>query len=143
MNYTEKTAAVALCKAVREHYLPARYWFQIPPTIEAALTALERAINAADFGMGQPVAVGEGWRELGPDEVTREGDEWTFWPGNTFWDTEENPGETVALQRKDNRCESLRYRRRVETPAPVKTGDAVGWDKRDEEDKARHRVHQH
>ncbi len=49
MNTTEKTAAVALCRAVREHYLPAKYWFQIPPTIEAALTALERAINAAEL----------------------------------------------------------------------------------------------
>ncbi len=51
MTTTENTAAVALCRAVRRHFHTFRA--DTPLAIADALTALERAINAAELGMGQ------------------------------------------------------------------------------------------
>ncbi len=130
MTTTEKTAAVALCKAVREHFFANH---PMPGHISTALSALERAINAAELGMGReatvapatpaPSAVGEGWRELGPDEVVQFGDECfaTDIPcPPACWE------EVTMAGGRANYTTNLRFRRRIETPALLSTETAPG-----------------
>ncbi len=150
MDTTEKTAAVALCKAVRAILNHADPCVGEPSqrlhALSLASDALERAINAAELPQpvgvlanddeAAPYDVGEGWRELEVGETVGHGDEYCYeteavaplQSKSAYWveaDEDEESGYChiglVLLVEK-----SLRVRRRVETPAQFSQETAPG-----------------